>query len=698
MRVFRALTILAITTLAGSMALAQTSYPMITHAYPVAIQRGKTSEVTVEGQQNFIDAYKVLVEGEGVTGEVVKAEPPKAQAGQKPMVKSVKVKFTVAADALPGVREFRLATALSVSSVGQIVVVDDPVIVETPNNNSIAKATPVQVPGVACGIIKAVEEVDYYKFHVDAGQLITFEVQCARIQDKIHDLQKHADPLLTLLDGNGKELASNDDFYFADPMFNYRFEQSGDYFLSLRDAKYDGDPRWVYALLITNKPYASHVFPMAAAPGQTLNVEPIGSAKAVQASVPVTIPTNAEPGIRSVPLAIGDQHTNPVAMLVTKLPLVMEQEPNDTPDKANRIPVPCCINGRIGKAGDLDHFVFTAKKGEAIRFEVKARRFATEFMSGLDACIDVLDAKGNILASGDDISPAIKDAAVVFNPPADGDFVLRIRDLLNKGGDHFVYAIEAEPVAPDFTIRCDCDKAMIGPGSAMPWYVQVTRLNGFAGSVTVEVTGLPKGVTANPLVIPASMTQGLLVLTAAPDAPPDAVNVQVSGKATLKTADGKKVSLAHIATPNEEIYFPGGGRGRFDVRMHTVAVTDKSDVEIVEVTPKEITLKPGQEVKIDVKLKRRADFKGDVTLDVKLRHLGTVFGDPLPPGVTMEEGKSKTLIGKGSEGHVILKVATNATAVERVPISVVANVSINFVVKVGYSSEPIWLTVTPAGK
>ena len=29
-----------------------------------------------------------------------------------------------------------------------------------------------------------------------AGQVLTFEVFCARIQDKIHDLQKHADPLV----------------------------------------------------------------------------------------------------------------------------------------------------------------------------------------------------------------------------------------------------------------------------------------------------------------------------------------------------------------------------------------------------------------------------------------------------------------------------------------------------------------------
>jgi hypothetical protein len=311
----------------------------------------------------------------------------------------------------------------------------------------------------------------------------------------------------------------------------------------------------------------------------------------------------------------------------------------------------------------------------------------------LDASIDILDAKGAVLMTGDDISPAIKDSSVTFNPPADGDYLLRVRDLLSKGGEQFVYSVEAEPVAPDFTLRCDGDKAMIGPGTSAAWYVHVNRLNGFADEVKVEVKELPTGVKANALVIPPMMNQGLLVLTAALDAPQGVSNVSVVGSATVKGADGKEETLTRCATPNQEIYLPGGGRGRFDIAMQTVAVTAPSDIELVEVTPKQITLKPGQEVKIDVQLKRRQDFDGPVTLDVRLRHLGTVYGDPLPPGVTMDEGKSKTLLGKTSQGHIVLRAAPNAAPVENIPISVIANVSINFVVKVSYSSEPIMVTV-----
>src|SRR5205823_7884341 len=65
---------------------------------------------------------------------------------------------------------------------------------------------------------------------------------------------------------------------------------------------------------------------------------------------------------------------------------------------------------------------------------------------------------------------------------------------------------------------------------------------------------------------------------------------------------------------------------------------------------------------------------------------------PLPPGVTVVGGKSKTLLGTGSKGHPVLKCAPNAAPIENVPISVLAHVSINFVVKVSYSSQPIMVS------
>lgn len=674
--------------LLAAQATAQTSYPMITHVTPVAVQAGQTTEVTVAGQMNFFGVYKAIFEGTGVTAEVVDKPAARPAGAPTPQVRSVRLKLTVAADAAPGVREFRLASPLGVSSVGQLVVTEYPVVEEKGDNNTRDKANPIPVPCVVSGRIEAAEDVDFFKFHADEGQAVSFEVVCARIQDKIHDLQKHADPMLTLYDAEGRELAANDDFYFADPFLTCKFGKAGDYFIQVRDSKYDGDPRWTYALLVSDRPHVTHVYPMAGNPGRPIEVEPVGSTHV--AGKRLTLTAGDRPGLELVRLSLGDAKTNPVPFLVTELPTVLEQEPNDTPDRANRITIPCGVNGRIDKPRDLDHFVFAATKGKAIRFEVKARRFGTPLQSGLDSVLDVMTPKGQVLASNDDAFG--KDAALVFTPPADGDYVLRIRDLNSKGGPTHVYFVEADWARSDFTLRCDPDKAMIGPGSSTAWYVHVTRSNGFAGPVRIDVKGLPKGVTVNPLTIPPTMTQGLLVLAADKDAVIDATNVEVVGTATA-AIDGKDQEITRTATPNQEIYLPGGGRGRFDVDLQTVAVTDPSDILKVEVDKTEIRLKPGEEVKLEVTIHRRPDYDKGVSLDVLLRHLGQVYGNPLPPGVTLDEAKSKTLLGTGNKGHIVLKAAPDAAAIENVPVSVLAHVSVNFVVKVSYSSAPIRLSV-----
>src|SRR5437016_4261069 len=101
----RRLSLIALALCLGGEVSAQTSYPMITHVTPVAVQRGMTTEVTVDGQMNFFGAYLALFEGTGVKAEIVGATPPRPAAGAAPLVRNVKLKLTVAADAAPGVRE-----------------------------------------------------------------------------------------------------------------------------------------------------------------------------------------------------------------------------------------------------------------------------------------------------------------------------------------------------------------------------------------------------------------------------------------------------------------------------------------------------------------------------------------------------------------------------------------------------------------
>ena len=64
-----------------------------------------------------------------------------------------------------------------------------------------------------------------------------------------------------------------------------------------------------------------------------------------------------------------------------------------------------------------------------------------------------------------------------------------------------------------------------------------------------------------------------------------------------------------------------------------------------------------------------------------------------PTGLTLSA--SKTLLGeKETKGVIVLRAAADAAPVKELPIAVLGQVSINFVVKVSYA-VPFKLTVTP---
>ena len=173
---------------------------------------------------------------------------------------------------------------------------------------------------------------------------------------------------------------------------------------------------------------------------------------------------------------------------------------------------PTALCGRLGTTGDIDAYRFEARKGQLFALEVVARRAG----AATDAVLRVLDDKGATLAEADDTFG--KDPRLEWTRPADGSFAVQVSDLHSRGGAEFGYVLEAELARPDFGVTCDPDKLNVGPGGRVPVFVQVTRRGGFSGPVALAWEGLPPGVTSSPLVISASMTQGVLVVSAAPDA------------------------------------------------------------------------------------------------------------------------------------------------------------------------------------
>ena len=681
-----------ILAMVATAARADTFYPMLMSVSPVAVQAGTTGACEISARYNLQGAYKVFVTGTGVVGEV---DPPNPTAKSAPANK-LKVRFKANEDALTGVREIRIATPQGVSTIGQLVVVRDPVIREAANNDTMTTAQPVTFPATLCGAFEKAEDVDFYKFKVAAGAALTFHVRAQRLQDKIHDLQEHADPILTVRNAAGTVVAVNDNYYFADPLLHYQFSTAGEYYLEIRDVRYGGNADWQYCIEVTDRPFVTNVHPMHVTPGVPTRVRMIGYHLPADPMVSLTLPADTADGPCWAVLTLADgQTTNAVPVVASRLPAVWKAAgAHHTAATAQKIAMPSGVSGRVEAAGEVDCYAFEAKAGEKFAFEVVARGH----QSAIDPFLRILNEKGERLAENDDFSDRFVHADSRIEPwvaPAAGTFIVEVRDAHLRGGPTFVYFLKVTKAEPHFTLELDTDKTLLAPGTASVLFAKVTRRNGFEGEVQLAIDGLPAGVSAKcGRILTTGRGDGCILLQASADAKIAAANIRVTGTATHNPPGGPPVKLSATARPLQEIYMPGGGRSHFPVETHTVSVGDPLDLRGVQLSATAISLKPGESKRVDVTLVRAPGFKQNVTLDVVYQHLEQSYADSLPLGVTIDAKASQTLVtGDQSKGFITFRAATDAKPVENQQVAVMAHVSVNFVMKCTYCGEPLLITV-----
>jgi hypothetical protein len=686
---------------ATATARAQTSYPMLMSLKPVAAQIGATTEHEIQSRYSMLGAYKVIVTGEGVTGEIVPPEIKNDEKDKTPKLEAMKVRFTVAPDARAGVRDFRIATPQGASTLGQLVVGRDTVISESDKNDTPTDAQAIDLPATVCGTIEKAEDVDFFKFQAKAGDAISFHVRSMRLQNKIHDLQQHSDPILTLRNAAGVTVAASDNYFFGDPLITHNFEHSGEYLLEIRDVRYQGNKYWDYCIEISARPVVTGVFPFGVALGQETKLELVGFRLPEEPIATVNLPPDTAPGTVWSPLLLGEVATDPLPLTVAKVAIVTESaEDNGTPATAEAVRLPGGINGRMNEPGDIDCFSFEAKKDERYSFEVIARRG----LSTLDSHLRILDESGKQLELSDDMKlgkRSYSDSWIEnWQVPDDGKFAIEIRDLHLRGGPRFGYFLEVTRSAPYFELYVDTDKTQLTPGTGGAIYVRAVRKNGFDGEIELAIDGLPDGVSAEcGRILAGKSEDGCILLQAVADAQPAMQNIVISGTAKHEMEGAATLELAAIATSYQETYQPGGGRGHWPVEMHTVCIGAPSDIVAVKLSANEVTLKPGESKRIDVTIERAEGFDKNVLLDVIYKHLNSVYGNSLPQGVTLDGGNSKTLLTSGAtEGHITLKAADDAPPAAAQVVPVMANVSLNFVMKRTYAGLPLRVSVASTGE
>ena len=200
--------------------------------------------------------------------------------------------------------------------------------------------------------------------------------------------------------------------------------------------------------------------------------------------------------------------TGPV-FVVGDLPEVVEAEIDGDP-----IPVPVTLpvtaNGRVFPSEDADLWSVTLKKGQTL----SALAATTGIHSPLIAKLEVIDAKGAVLAESGSKTALGCDASVRFTASTDGTYCVRIADGRTQGGPAFVYRLTMTtgPVAEAiFPLGGKCgSKVDVGFGEAkrsiaIPADAPSNWTTPFGvQSIPFDVDDLPEFVeTASPIPAPA---------------------------------------------------------------------------------------------------------------------------------------------------------------------------------------------------
>src|SRR5262249_8716913 len=147
-----------------------------------------------------------------------------------------------------------------------------------------------------------------------------------------------------------------------------------------------------------------------------------------QARVRLTAAADAALGVRELRLVAPSGITAPVTVLVGQYPGRFEKEPNNAAENATPVEFTASLGGRIDAPGDVDLFRFDATKGQHVLFNVYASRIASK----LEPVVTIRDAGGRELPQAE--SHQDGDPLVAFDVPADGPYLLHIRDLQYRGG------------------------------------------------------------------------------------------------------------------------------------------------------------------------------------------------------------------------------------------------------------------------
>ncbi len=653
---------------------------------PRVAQRGTTCEVVIQGI-SLQDAREVVFFKPGIKAVKIEQLPnlavPISLAHGGRIAEQIRCQFEIAPDCVPGEHPFRIRTATEITSIGTFHVSPFPVMDENEkgsnSNDTLATALLVAPNVTVRGQMgpSARGDVDVFKVPVVAGQRLAVEVDSVRIAD-IHYGSSEFDLAVRILDEDGKELAANDDnaLHLQDPLAAVKISRDGFAFVEVRRSLF----------VPSNKDYSVHIGtnrrPLVAYPlgGKTgtrpefeLLGDPLGSSRE-SLSVPSVAGTFEH---------FGDA-PSPISLRASPYPNVLEETTSPV-TKVDRLPA--ALNGRIERRDDTDAFRVSVKKSDRLRVRV----YAASLGSPIDPKIRIRPASsmadaGAIEVEADDCRLVdrdifgtsfrsggglkdILDPSVIWEPKADGDYLIEIEDTSGSSGPTAVYRIEVEAVPNSVhallaSTAFDWEECVRTSGLVVPqgnrWTVNLHLPQGqgssYRGELEIVAQGLPQGVTLLASRVPAGRTVWPVQFVASADMKPTSSLITLEARSTDLNQPLESRSFQAVPFINHS-----GGDAWRTVKLDrfVFSVTEAAPFSLEMQTPPAALVRGG-ELAIPLKIIRRPGFNDAVEFQC----------DWIPPGV----GVQPTTIIPAGESEAVLRITGESNApLGKTPLVVTAS-------------------------
>jgi hypothetical protein len=302
-------------------------------------------------------------------------------------------------------------------------------------------------------------------------------------------------------------------------------------------------------------------------------------------------------------------------MLVTRNPVVLETEPNDSSDAPQAVALPLVAAGRFDKPRDADWFQIEPDEDASYQFDVYCERIAGR----ADPYVVVMDDQGNRIAEPDDYGHRafafdghLRDPSQSINLNKGRKYRVLVQDRYRRGGARYQYVLRIERGPGDFHAaamhRSNPNPAGTNLFKGTTTYVDVVihQRCGYNGPVTIEAEGLPAGVHFQPTVI-TNNTRGTFVLWTDDDAPDWTGFVRL-----IATGDRDCEIFRREVRPYSRVW-NNSGTSR-PQRQLALSVREQGPYDL-QIDPPMITGQAGSPAALTLKLRRLwADFKGAVTI------------------------------------------------------------------------------------